>query len=708
MSQIIRKGVKSIAKEGSTPLKDDVTLSEGTGVTITQSGQDIEIAASGGGSGDVTAAANITDNTIVRGDGGVKGVQDTGITINDSDSISGAVIDADNNTISNLEIGAEVTGNIYDLNDVNFGVPPPDDVLLKWVFATGEVQYGPDLSTLENTINGKISNVVEDTTPQLGGDLDGQAFDISTTGDVTADGVIGNVVYTDTMSEKTAAAGVTIDGVLVKDGGLTLATDLSVANGGTGVSTLASGEYLVGAGTGAVTTQSAATLKSNLSLTKSDVGLANVDNTSDANKPVSTAQQTALDAKFDRTDMRSIARLSKGSGGFDVTVTNAIQGVAFDGTHYYVTTKSHLYKYDTGGSLVTSRANSGDGNTHKYLGDLVVVGTKLYVASSNFDGSPGTFTAYAVEFNASDLTYVAEHLISPDERCDSVTYNGGYFWLPIYDKTIRQYDTSWNFVAEYDMPIGNWEVDPSANGIGFDGATWVGDYLVLNPHEGIYPDCAYVLYWNGTSFARIAQPDRPLFCTQGIDYSPTTGQIVAAERAATPRVTLMNIRTEIPARSDWKELRRTTLTSASDTITVENLPTRRYLKIMVSETPTGGTANCALRFNNDTGNNYARMRSVDYATGSASTSASSIGVSSTVTDTVMMTVDVLNVASWPKVVNAVASQSGTSGAGNAPVSIEAKGKWQNTSNAVSRIDIVNTAGTGDFAIGSEVIVYGRD
>jgi hypothetical protein len=31
--------------------------------------------------------------------------------------------------------------------------------------------------------------------------------------------------------------------------------------------------------------------------TKSDVGLGNVDNTSDANKPVSTAQQTALDVK---------------------------------------------------------------------------------------------------------------------------------------------------------------------------------------------------------------------------------------------------------------------------------------------------------------------------------------------------------------------------------------------------------------------------
>ena len=43
----------------------------------------------------------------------------------------------------------------------------------------------------------------------------------------------------------------------------------------------------------------AAAQKTLLSLVKGDVGLGNVDNTSDANKPVSTAAQTALDAKAD-------------------------------------------------------------------------------------------------------------------------------------------------------------------------------------------------------------------------------------------------------------------------------------------------------------------------------------------------------------------------------------------------------------------------
>jgi hypothetical protein len=48
---------------------------------------------------------------------------------------------------------------------------------------------------------------------------------------------------------------------------------------------------------GAWTNRTPAQVKTDLALAKGDVGLGNVDNTSDANKPVSTATQTALDAK---------------------------------------------------------------------------------------------------------------------------------------------------------------------------------------------------------------------------------------------------------------------------------------------------------------------------------------------------------------------------------------------------------------------------
>lgn len=64
------------------------------------------------------------------------------------------------------------------------------------------------------------------------------------------------------------------------------------------------------------------TIMSNHALTKSDVDLANVDNTSDANKPVSTATQTALDGKVPTTRTVNAHALTS-----DVTVSKSDVGL---------------------------------------------------------------------------------------------------------------------------------------------------------------------------------------------------------------------------------------------------------------------------------------------------------------------------------------------------------------------------------------------
>lgn len=56
--------------------------------------------------------------------------------------------------------------------------------------------------------------------------------------------------------------------------------------------------------------------------TKSDVGLGNVDNTSDANKPISTATQTALDAKVPTS--RTISTTSPLTGGGDLSANRTL------------------------------------------------------------------------------------------------------------------------------------------------------------------------------------------------------------------------------------------------------------------------------------------------------------------------------------------------------------------------------------------------
>lgn len=48
-------------------------------------------------------------------------------------------------------------------------------------------------------------------------------------------------------------------------------------------------------------------LTDDVTLVKGDVGLGNVDNTSDANKPISTAQQTALDGKVDKVTGKGLS-----------------------------------------------------------------------------------------------------------------------------------------------------------------------------------------------------------------------------------------------------------------------------------------------------------------------------------------------------------------------------------------------------------------
>ena len=51
------------------------------------------------------------------------------------------------------------------------------------------------------------------------------------------------------------------------------------------------------------TTVNGHALSSNITLTKADIGLGNVDNTSDLNKPISNATQTALDTKVNKSDI---------------------------------------------------------------------------------------------------------------------------------------------------------------------------------------------------------------------------------------------------------------------------------------------------------------------------------------------------------------------------------------------------------------------
>jgi hypothetical protein len=186
---------------------------------------------------------------------------------------------------------------------------------------------GADFATGGGMVTGASSgtNTGDQTLTGLGGAPVGSPF-ITTTSDATlsnefslsglANGLLKNTTTTGVPTiavEGTDYYGPAGTDVLVSDGG-TGASDASGARTNLGLvigthvqaydsdlSTIAgltaTTDNFIVANASAWASRTPAQAKTSLALVKGDVGLGNVDNTSDANKPVSTAQQTALDLK---------------------------------------------------------------------------------------------------------------------------------------------------------------------------------------------------------------------------------------------------------------------------------------------------------------------------------------------------------------------------------------------------------------------------
>ena len=146
---------------------------------------------------------------------------------------------------------------------------------------------------------------------------------------------------------------------------------------------------------------------------------------------------------------------------------------------------------------------------------------------------------------------------------------------------------------------------------------------------------------------------------------------------------------------------------AADVITVDSLTAKKHLMVQVKGIGTGGTINCNLTFNSDTGNNYAIRENVNGGSDSTNVSqANTDNLTGTVTGNVFANINIINEASKEKLFISHGMEN-TAGAGNAPDRKEIVGKWTNTSNAITVIK-ANNGGTGSFAEGSEVTVYGTD
>lgn len=157
----------------------------------------------------------------------------------------------------------------------------------------------------------------------------------------------------------------------------------------------------------------------------------------------------------------------------------------------------------------------------------------------------------------------------------------------------------------------------------------------------------------------------------------------------------------------WKELGRTTLGSASQTIDVSSLADKRYLMILSSD-----LENTAIypegRLNNDTGTNYASKRSANGGAFSDLTGRNLLWEGGAASTTTNFSVGYFsNFSTKEKLGFRYTVFQNTAGAGNAPAREENVSKWVNTSDAINRYTEV--AGGGQtYNTGSEVVILGWD
>jgi len=145
--------------------------------------------------------------------------------------------------------------------------------------------------------------------------------------------------------------------------------------------------------------------------------------------------------------------------------------------------------------------------------------------------------------------------------------------------------------------------------------------------------------------------------------------------------------------------------ATADVITVDSLTAKKHLMIQAKIIPSGDADNI-LRFNNDSGNNYNRRRNED---GGSDGTAQQTGINweRDFTELGFVTIFVINEANKEKLAILHSITNNGNGAGNAPKRAEIVLKWANTSNAITRVDMVNSR-SGSYAEGSEVTVYGTD
>jgi hypothetical protein len=176
--------------------------------------------------------------------------------------------------------------------------------------------------------------------------------------------------------------------------------------------------------TGAI---AAAALKTALSLVKADVGLANVDNTSDANKPVSTAQQTALNAKMGAPDVIIQEQQASGTNGGSFNsgarvARNLNTLVRNSGSLAFLSSKQ--FTLPAGSYFIEWGATGYACTTHKAFLRNVTDAADADIGTSA--KSPSTYPSNTLSDGACFLSIAASKTFQIEHQCNVSESNDGF------------------------------------------------------------------------------------------------------------------------------------------------------------------------------------------------------------------------------------------------------------------------------------------
>ena len=156
----------------------------------------------------------------------------------------------------------------------------------------------------------------------------------------------------------------------------------------------------------------------------------------------------------------------------------------------------------------------------------------------------------------------------------------------------------------------------------------------------------------------------------------------------------------------WIRLAHVALSSAATSIDSGTFTANENLKVIVHTT--GTDTETQLRFNGDSGSNYASRRSGDGGSDSTFTSQTQTKLNATGDGlNTYLKLDITNIADKEKLIISEMVAVDATGSSNAPRRSESVSKWVNTSAQITSIQVINHYGGGaTFAAGSYITVFG--